>query len=107
MKLNADASSGSGYLCIHRLRPFPTAKFFATIDLPVQAFAWQVGIKLKWVPLGQQNRVWRKAPECFFHAPFANVTPWTDEVRVDSNGILADVHIFKSVWFYGVIRVII
>ena len=27
----------------------------------------------------------QKMPECFFHAPFANVTPGTDEVRVDGN----------------------
>src|SRR6266404_126864 len=84
-ELNADTFSSGGNLRVQFLRPFPTAKLFAAIHSPVQALARHIGIELERMPRARDLCVSGQLPECFLHAPLANVAPRADEVGINGD----------------------
>ncbi len=84
-ELNSNTFPGGGDLRVHRQRPLPTPELFAAIQLPVQSLARHVRIELERMPRARDLHVSGQLPECFFHAPLANVAPRADEVGVNGD----------------------
>src|SRR5258707_15415872 len=83
IKFDAETLAGCGHFSVHGQGSFPAAKLFRAVGLAIHSSNRHVGIELEWTPDDLGCELLANQFEAGFHPPFADVTPWTDEVGVD------------------------